>query len=169
MMTRQLAIFINVSVEEAGQKFLTSANIFEELQELIKHCKSGVTLEREILERVFNLISKLFRNPEAIPVILKQKHTIFKAVLYFNKEFKGELQMNALRTLHPLMKHPDFKKTCFEEHQFTVSMFDTYVKEVLIIFNESMKPGEENWTDFVNACGSIVAFVVAFPERLVEF
>jgi hypothetical protein len=126
-------------------------------------------LEREILERVYNLISKLFRNPEAVPIVLKQRHTIFKAILYFNKEFKGELQMNALRTLHPLMRHPDFKKTCFEEHKFTKSMFDAYVKEVLLIFNESIKAGSENWTDFINACGSIVAFVVAFPERLVEF
>jgi len=100
---------------------------------------------------------------------LKHRHTLFKAVLYFNHEFEGELQMNSLRTLHPLMKHPDFKKACFDEHKFTTSMFDTYVKEVLIVFNNNSQAGKENWTDFINACGSIVAFVVAFPERMAEF
>jgi len=86
-----------------------------------------------------------------------------------NKEFSSELQMNSLRTLHPLMKHPEFKKICFESHGFTKGMFDVYVKESLLMFNKSLTPGSEEWTEFVNACGNCVAFVDAFPERMVEF
>jgi len=130
MATKQLAIFINISVEEQGQKSLMTLNVFEELQELVKHCKSGEKLEREILERVFNLLSKMLRHPEAAPIVLKQKHTVFKAILYFNNQFAGELQMNSLRTLHPLMKQPNFQQVCFEEHKFTKSTFDAFATEV---------------------------------------
>ena len=115
-------------------------------------------------------MSKMMRHPGSAPVLVKQRHTVFKAVLYFNKEFEGDLQMNALRTLHPLCKVPGFRDICFNEHKFTPSTFDSYVKEAKRLFSLSIaKSGEEDWTLYVNACSSMVAFADAFPERLNEF
>ena len=136
----------------------------------MKHCKTSDPLQREILERIFNLMSKLLRHPQVAPVLAKQRHTVFKAVLYFNKEFEGDLQMNALRTLHPLCKVPGFREICFNEHKFPPSTFDGYVKEAKRIFELSIaKSGQEDWNLYVNACSSMVCFVDAFPERLSEF
>jgi len=128
MATKQLAVFINCAIEEAGQHLFHERLIEDEIQELIKHCKCSDKLEREILDRSFNLLSKMCRNPKVPAYVVKQKHTLFKSILYFHQEFEGGVQMNALRTLHPLMKQPDFKKICTEEHKFTTSTFDTFVK-----------------------------------------
>ena len=91
MATKQLAIFINVSVEECAQQKLHDYQIFSQLEDLVKTCKSTDKLQREILERVFNLYSKMFRYPKSIEEVVKSRHVVFKAILYFNKEFKGDL------------------------------------------------------------------------------
>ena len=75
--------------------------------------------------------------------------------------------MNALRTLHPLMKTKGFRELCYGEHNFTKSTFDTVVKESIDLFQLSLQ--NENWTEFSNSCGSMVAFVDAFPEYVQEF
>ena len=78
--------------------------------------------------------------------------------------------MNALRTLHPLLKVPGFRDICFNEHKFTPSTFDGYVKEAKRLFNESIaNSGNEDWTLYINSVGSMIAFSDAFPERLNEF
>jgi len=86
-----------------------------------------------------------------------------------NKDFGEDLQMNALRTLHAICRVPGFKQIFEEEHKFPAATFDTYVKEIIHMFTESLKPGSENWQTFINANGSIVAFCSAFPERACEF
>ena len=67
-------------------------------------CKSSEKLDREILERCFNLLSKLLKNADAQARVLGQKHTMFKMILFFHSEFGGDLQMNCLRCIHPLVK-----------------------------------------------------------------
>lgn len=169
MMTRQLAIFVNVSVEPEGINYLVKAQITDSLEELIKTCKSSTKLEREILERSFNVLSKLMKDESVVNKFLQQRNTIFKGLLYYNKEFSGDLQMNALRTLAPAMKHPDFRKVCFEEHKFTMAIFDTFRKEGIYLFEESLKPeGKENWANFANATTSLVVYGNLFPELLKE-
>ena len=91
MMSKQLAIFINVSIESPAQQKLLDLGVLNDLEELVKNCKTSDPLQREILERNFNLMSKMLRHPEAAPILVKQRHTVFKAVLYFNKEFAGDL------------------------------------------------------------------------------
>lgn len=109
----------------------------------------------------------MLRTPEAAATVAKQKHTVFKAILYFHKEFSGDLQMNALRVLHPLCRVPGFRDICLNEHKFTPSTFDNYVKEAQLMFKEGLKT--EDWAQYTNACSSMIAFVDAFPERLIEF
>jgi hypothetical protein len=111
----------------------------------------------------------MFRYPKSISHVVNQRHVVFKAILYFNKEFAGDLQMNALRTLHPMMKSEGFREKCLNDHKFTVSTFDSYSKEALRMFNDCYKQANVNWADFANACGSITAFLTAFPERTVDF
>lgn len=83
------------------------------------------------------------------------------------------MQLNALRTLHPLCKLENFAEVCLNEHKFTKAVFDPYVKEVLQLFKDSLDKskngGSEDWAAFVNACASVVAFLQAFPERVKEF
>jgi len=134
MMSKQLAIFINVSIEVPAQQKLLDLGVLTDLEELVKSCKTSDALQKEVLERIFNLMSKMLRHPGVAPILAKQRHTVFKAVLYFNKEFEGDLQMNALRTLHPLCKSPGFRDICFNEHKFTASTFDGYVKEAKRLF-----------------------------------
>jgi hypothetical protein len=62
-----------------------------------------------------------------------------------NRTYAGELQMNALRTLHPLCKSPGFRETFFEEHKFPEAVLTTYMKEAKFMFYSSIKPKEEDW------------------------
>ena len=73
----------------------------------------------------------MFRYPKSVEHVVGQRHVVFKTILYFNKEFAGDLQMNALRTLHPMMKSPGFREKCLNSHKFTISTFDNYSKEAL--------------------------------------
>ena len=132
-------------------------------------CKSTDTLQRQIIERTFNLLSKILRYPPVAPELAKQKHLVFKTILYMSKEFAGALQENAIRTLYPLCKVPEFSKICFEDHKFTRSTFNNYVKEIQLLFHESIETGKEDWAVFTNVCSSLVAFITAFPDRNPEF
>jgi len=104
-------------------------------------CNSTVTLQREIIERTFNLLSKMLRYPEVPAELAKHKKLVFKTILYMSKEFAGTLQQNAIRTLYPLCKVPEFSKICFDDHKFTRSTFNNYVKEIQVLFHESIAPG----------------------------
>jgi hypothetical protein len=75
--------------------------------------------------------------------------------------------MNALRTLHPLCRVEGFRAICLDEHKLTAATFNTYVKEIQLLFKGALKA--ENWETFVNACGSMTAFYDCFPERAEEF
>ena len=133
-------------------------------------CKSSNQLEKEVLERSYNLVSKMLRLPAAAPALAKMKNMVFKTILYMNKEFGEELQMNALRTLHPLCKVQDFRTICYDEHGFPPAVFNGYVKEIQLLFTKAIgTDGKEDAQGLVNTCGSMVAFLGAFPERLREF
>lgn len=113
---RQLAVFINVSVENAGQSTLLKSDIIPVIEEIIKECKTSEPQQKSVIERCFNILSKLMRKPEAIVQVSKSKHVIFKTFLFMNRTYEGELQMNALRTLHPLCKSENFREIFFSEH-----------------------------------------------------
>ena len=119
MVFKELAILINVSLEQQAQKLIFAKKVTDSLENLIMHCKSTEPTQRSILERCFNLLSKILRLPESPTDIAKRKNVVFKTILFMNKQFAGDLQNNALLTLHPLCKVPDFKKICFEDHKFT--------------------------------------------------
>jgi hypothetical protein len=86
-----------------------------------------------------------------------------------NKTYAGDLQLNALRALHPLCRSENFRSICIDEHKFPAAILDTYIKEAKDLLDSSMTPTEHNWAQYVNACGSITAFVDCFPERLGDF
>ena len=111
----------------------------------------------------------MFRYPKSVEHVVNQRHVVFKAILFFNSEFKGELQMNALRTLHPMMAAPGFADKCLNDHKFTMSTFDSFSKEALKMFNENYKASPVNWTAFGGSCSGITGFVTAFPDRVVDF
>lgn len=174
MIFKSMACFVNLSIEASAQNLFLKENVLDDMQTLLTVLKPSEAEDRQIIERVYNFLSKILRNQEAAEKVLTQKHTVFKTLLYFQKQFKdGDLQLNALRTLHPLTKLDDFKDTCLNEHKFTPQTFDTYVTEIHDLFKDSLDKskhdGKEDWPSFVNACGSATAFLGAFPERIPEF
>lgn len=174
MVFKTMACFVNLSIEAPAQSLFLSRNLLDDVQALLTVLKTSDPEDRPIIERIYNFLGKILRNQEAAAKVLTQKHTVFKTILYFHRQFKdGDLQLNALRTLHPLTRLPDFKDTCLNEHKFTVKTFDTYVTESIQLFKDSLdkskNDGKEDWATFVNACASTTAFVGAFPERIPEF
>jgi len=69
MMTKQIAVFINVTLEASAQKILFEKGLLIDLEQVVMACKSSVPLERQIIERTFNLVSKMMRLPE-VPLAL---------------------------------------------------------------------------------------------------
>jgi hypothetical protein len=148
---------------------LINSGMLTQLQDVIKTCKTTDTLERGVIERSLNLLSKIFRQPAAVAEIAKSKHTVFKLFLFMNKTYAGELQMNALRSLHPLCRSPNFKSKCLDEHKIPEAMLTTYIKESKLLFSESLTPGKEDWVQYQNACGSITAFIDCFTDKLIDY
>jgi hypothetical protein len=103
------------------------------------------------------------------------KSLCLKTVIYFNREFKaGELQLNALRVLHTLLKVEGFQNLWLEEHKLTTKLFDSFSVEAVFLLKESLKDAktddnQDAWSCFVNACAGSSAFVVCFPDRVREF
>ncbi len=103
------------------------------------------------------------------------KSLCLKTVIYFNREFKaGELQLNALRVLHSLLKIEGFKTLWLEDHQLSTKLFDSFSIEVIFLLKESLKEAktednQEAWSCFVNACAGSSAFIICFPDRIREF
>jgi hypothetical protein len=64
-MSKHLAIFINVSVEAPAQHKLYDLGALDDVQALMMACKASDAQQKEVLQRVFNLLSKVLRLPEA--------------------------------------------------------------------------------------------------------
>ena len=58
---RQLAVFINVSIEDSGQLALLNQDVIPVIEATIKECKTSESLEKSVIERCFNILSKLMR------------------------------------------------------------------------------------------------------------
>ena len=58
---KQLAVFVNLGIEEKAQLAFIESRIIAELEELMKLCKTSSDSEKGVLERAFNLLSKLLR------------------------------------------------------------------------------------------------------------
>ena len=58
---KQLAVFVNLGIEEKAQLAFIESGIIAELEELMKSCKTSIDGEKGVLERAFNLLSKLLR------------------------------------------------------------------------------------------------------------
>ncbi len=58
---KQLAVFVNLGIEEKAQLAFIESGIIGELEELMKSCKTSSDGEKGVLERAFNLLSKLLR------------------------------------------------------------------------------------------------------------
>lgn len=85
--SKQLAIFVNVSLEQPAQKLLIDNNILADLDSLLTLCKSTDEVQRVVIDRILNLLSKLMKYPGAASLVAQMKHTVFKTVLYINREF----------------------------------------------------------------------------------
>lgn len=84
-------------------------------------------------------------------------------MLYFNIEFGEEMMLNSLRALHPIIKLPNFRVKCFEDHKFTSAIFDNFVKQAVGLFERSFK--EKNFSNVTLACSLIGVFLDHFVDK----
>jgi hypothetical protein len=103
--------------------------------------KSKATEEggKNTLIRCYNMLQKLLKNAEAANTASSMKHLVFKTVLFTTGKWKGELQMNALRTLHPILRSPGFAKRAIGELGLTIATFNNIPNDLVILFNEALK------------------------------
>ena len=90
---KALAAFVNISIEDAGQKVFIEKKLLEDMEQLLKEFKTTDKEEQAVIFRVYNFYSKMLgKNEEAAKIVLRQRHTVFKTILYFNHQFKeGDL------------------------------------------------------------------------------
>ena len=122
--------------------------------------------EIELVNRIMNLLAKLARHPSGQKQIAESKNILLRTLLYFNRNFQP-LVYNSLRIFHACCKFPEFRNICLEVHKFTLKNFDSYTKEVLEMFKDSLE--RQEWDNFVNCCSSVSGFSEVFPERAVDF
>ena len=170
MCYRQLAFLVNVSVEPAGKSTLFKFGFLKEAEEILKKCKSTDEKERGIIDRMLNLLSKLLRLPEAAFAASEMRHLVFKIVLYTSSQYKGEIQDNAFRCVHPIFKSEDFGQRAITELNLTKAVFDNCTKDVAAIIENALSDkSNPDWNKFINACACSTALINAFPYRSVEF
>ena len=109
--TRQIGVFINVSIEQIGQSYLIGTkNIICILDGLVTSLQYNES-NGEIISRLLNLLSKLSRDPRGAQQIAESKNLMLRALLYFNRDtFPIDMVLNSLRILHNSFKSaPNFR------------------------------------------------------------
>ena len=86
-----------------------------------------------------NMLSKMLRLPEAAYAASTMRHLVFKVVLYTSKQYAGEIQDNAFRCLHPILKTEDFGSRAITDLNLTKSVFDNCAKDVVGLIESSLK------------------------------
>eukprot|EP00347_Sterkiella_histriomuscorum_P021645 403333259 len=162
---RELGILINVCLEPKAQAFLINKNVVKGLEKLITGMQYKGE-EIEIVNRIINLLSKIARDPNGALQIAESKDIVLRVLIYFNRNFP-QLVFNCLRIFHALCRVPDFRSICLDLHKFNPKNFDTYVNEVVALFNESLS--ENQMDNFINCCSSVSAFGDVLPERMNDF
>lgn len=85
MVFKVMAGFVNLSIEAPAQTLFLKEKILEDVERLLTILKSSEEEDRKIIDRIFNFLSKMLRNPEAAAKVLTQKHTVFKTLLFFHR------------------------------------------------------------------------------------
>jgi len=170
LVTRELAVLINVSVEQAGQVYLVG-RVIPALDALITGLLYTKTdeLTVEVISRTLNLLAKLSRDQQGALAIAQSKNIVLRALLYFNRGvFPAEYVLQSLRLLNNCIKTvPDFRGIFLDTHGFTLKGLDKCVSDTLDLFNESLQKGD--WDNFTNACSFVSGLSDAFPERAIDF
>lgn len=131
MVFKQLAFLINVSIEAEGQKMMFELEMLPDIETLIKKCNSTNAQQKNVMERMLNLLSKLVKQPDTALAVSSMRHMVFKLVLYTSGQFKGELQMNAFRCLHAVFKTSGFGERAINELGLTKAVFDSVPKDLV--------------------------------------
>merc|ERR1739838_957381 len=108
----------------------------------MKKCNSQDPNQKDVLERLLNMLSKLVKQPDTALAVSSVKHIVFKLVLYSSKQFGGELQMNAFRCLHAVMKTSGFGERAISELGLTKAVFDSVPKDLILLFKETSHKDE---------------------------
>ena len=164
--TKELAVCINCGLEATALQFFSDRDIVATLEALLKQTNFSSGEEAQLLyARCMNLIAKVAKVEKSCTQIMKSKTLVLNCILYFDCAQSPDLAKQCLLTFHLLCKRGgEFRSVCFDEHKFTPTMFNAYVKQSMAKYNEIQKA--EQWDSYVNICASITGFLMAFPERL---
>lgn len=85
--------------------------------------------EKELIERVLQLLSRLAKVDEGRQKMVNSKDLLLKMLIYYTK---AETNKSTLITLHTLMTQvPNFRSIVLDTHKFTLASFDSFVNTVL--------------------------------------
>ena len=168
IVVRELAVFVNISIEAAGLNFLLNTKpILRTIDPLLTSLqfKKEDQTSVDLISRIMNVLSKLSKETKGANEIALSKNLILRVILYFNKAiFPIELLMSSLRILHNCCKSTaDFRATCLETHGFTLKTFDTIVSDSRSLVTESI--AKQDWETLINTCSLISALADILPER----
>lgn len=111
--------------------------------------------QKELIERILQLLGRLAKQEEAREKIVASKDIMLKLFVYYTFP---DTNKSALITLHTLFSQKqDLKEILFETHNFTLASFDSFVSSSKANFTRTMEAND--WTEYINACSSIIAFV----------
>jgi hypothetical protein len=168
VLVRELAVFINISVEATGLNYLLSSKpILPTLDPILTSLqfKKEDETSIELVTRIMNLLSKLSKEAKGASDLASSKNIMLRVILYFNRSaFPHDLVMHSLRLLHNCCKSvPDFRTLCLDTHGFSIKHFDTIITDSRTFLTESIE--KQDWELFVNACHLISAISDVLPER----
>jgi len=165
--SRALHTINNCAIEPSAQTLLASRN-FDQMAELV-YKTLGVwpdnAFQKELLERILQLMSRLVKNDEGARRVMGSKDLLLKLFVYYTRD---ETHKSALITLHTLMVRVDrFREILFETHNFTAASLDGFVRKGKASYTSAKEAAK--WDDYVYVCSSLSAFVTVFPERSEDF
>lgn len=129
--SRELQTLNNCSLEPAAQIMLAAKNFDKMAESVLKTIGMKPTndQEKELIERVLQLLSRLAKVDEGRQKMVNSKDLLLKMLIYYTK---AETNKSTLITLHTLMTQvPNFRSIVLDTHKFTLASFDSFVNTVL--------------------------------------
>lgn len=118
-------------MEPAAQIMLAAKNFDKMAESVLKTIGMKPTndQEKELIERVLQLLSRLAKVDEGRQKMVNSKDLLLKMLIYYTK---AETNKSTLITLHTLMTQvPNFRSIVLDTHKFTLASFDSFVNTVL--------------------------------------
>ena len=121
-------MLINCSLEEIAVKFIAGKDIVQLCETILKQTKISEKGHKELIGRCLNILAKIGKDERAQEQMVDSKTILITALLYYGSE-DAELAKQSLLTLHCCFRRDNFSAICSNNHKFSASAFDSFVKQ----------------------------------------